>query len=191
MNFPFYRQEDAKDCGPTCLKIISAFYGKDCDIVRIREDAGFNEEGVSLFGLYNAALNLGFKAESVNLSFEELTDSPHKPAILHWGTGHFVVFVGTAIATPAIPVTPAIPDTPTFTAHASPSPPPTLTSTTQVPRPTPQQIIIIADPARKILRVTKDEFCRQWLKTTDNEGQPVGFALLLDPAGPNGARSCQ
>ncbi|WP_439482825.1 cysteine peptidase family C39 domain-containing protein [Cyclobacterium plantarum] len=26
--FPFYKQPDAKDCGPTCLRIIAKHYGK-------------------------------------------------------------------------------------------------------------------------------------------------------------------
>ena len=26
--FPFYKQPGAKDCGPTCLRIISKYYGK-------------------------------------------------------------------------------------------------------------------------------------------------------------------
>lgn len=28
MNFPFYRQPDSKDCGPTCLRVIAKYYGK-------------------------------------------------------------------------------------------------------------------------------------------------------------------
>lgn len=26
--FPFYHQHDANDCGPTCLRMIAAHYGK-------------------------------------------------------------------------------------------------------------------------------------------------------------------
>ncbi|MDR2206062.1 MAG: hypothetical protein LBE36_07895 [Flavobacteriaceae bacterium] len=28
MKFPFYKQPDHKDCGPTCLRIIAKYYGK-------------------------------------------------------------------------------------------------------------------------------------------------------------------
>lgn len=28
MKFPFYKQLDAMDCGPTCLRMIAKFYGK-------------------------------------------------------------------------------------------------------------------------------------------------------------------
>ena len=30
--FPFYKQADYKDCGPTCLKIIEKHYGKTLNI---------------------------------------------------------------------------------------------------------------------------------------------------------------
>jgi ATP-binding cassette, subfamily B, bacterial len=93
-------------------------------------------------------LNLGFRAESVSLTFEELIDGPRTPAILHWGKDHFVVFIGTA------PVTPGK-----------------------------QEVILVGDPAKEITLFTKDEFCRHWLKKADNEDRPVGFALLLEPAG--------
>ena len=28
--FPFFKQADSRDCGPTCLRIISKFYGNSC-----------------------------------------------------------------------------------------------------------------------------------------------------------------
>ncbi|WP_291369569.1 cysteine peptidase family C39 domain-containing protein [Cyclobacterium sp.] len=35
--FPFYKQPDAKDCGPTCLRIIAKHYGKLISLQGIRE----------------------------------------------------------------------------------------------------------------------------------------------------------
>ncbi|WP_245802868.1 cysteine peptidase family C39 domain-containing protein [Cyclobacterium lianum] len=35
--FPFYKQPDAKDCGPTCLRIIAKYYGKLISLQEIRE----------------------------------------------------------------------------------------------------------------------------------------------------------
>jgi len=35
--FPFYKQPDAKDCGPTCLRIIAKHYGKLISLQEIRE----------------------------------------------------------------------------------------------------------------------------------------------------------
>ncbi|MCY0971138.1 cysteine peptidase family C39 domain-containing protein, partial [Chryseobacterium wangxinyae] len=34
--FPFYLQPDSKDCGPTCLRIVSKHYGKSISLQQIR-----------------------------------------------------------------------------------------------------------------------------------------------------------
>ena len=36
IKFPYYKQADSKDCGPTCLKIIAKHYGKTLNIEDIR-----------------------------------------------------------------------------------------------------------------------------------------------------------
>ena len=33
MKFPHYLQLDAMDCGPTCLRMIAKFYGKNFNIL--------------------------------------------------------------------------------------------------------------------------------------------------------------
>ena len=48
MNFPNYRQLDAMDCGPTCLKIIAQYYGKNYSLQMLRDKCHINREGVSL-----------------------------------------------------------------------------------------------------------------------------------------------
>ncbi|MGY6545388.1 cysteine peptidase family C39 domain-containing protein [Arthrospiribacter ruber] len=35
--FPFYKQHDSKDCGPSCLRIIAKHYGKLISLKEIRE----------------------------------------------------------------------------------------------------------------------------------------------------------
>ena len=35
--FPHYHQPDAKDCGPTCLKIVSKHFGRDLNLSFIRQ----------------------------------------------------------------------------------------------------------------------------------------------------------
>ncbi|MEA1850739.1 cysteine peptidase family C39 domain-containing protein, partial [Chryseobacterium sp. MHB01] len=34
-SFPFYLQPDSKDCGPTCLRIVSKYYGKTISLQQI------------------------------------------------------------------------------------------------------------------------------------------------------------
>ena len=70
------------DCGPTCLRMISHYYGKDADMVELRQLTQFNKEGVSLLGIANAAEKIGFKANGVAITFEQLINEVDKPAIL-------------------------------------------------------------------------------------------------------------
>jgi ATP-binding cassette subfamily B protein len=89
--FPFYKQPDAKDCGPTCLKIISKFYGKTIPLQNIRSLSETTREGSSLLGLSDAAENLGFKSLGVKIDFKTLEEEVPFPCIVHWNKQHFVV----------------------------------------------------------------------------------------------------
>lgn len=89
--FPFFRQPDAKDCGPTCLRIISKFYGKSIPLQQIRDLSETNREGSSLLGLSNAAEELGFHSIGVKINFIMLKNEAPMPCIVHWDDEHFVV----------------------------------------------------------------------------------------------------
>ena len=39
----------------------------------------------------------------------------------------------------------------------------------------------VADPAKGIITYTKEEFCKKWISTKDDNGEGVGVALLLEP----------
>lgn len=73
-NFPFYKQPDSKDCGPTCLKIIAKFYGKTIPLQQIRNLSETTREGSSLLGLSEAAENLGFRSLGVQIDFNTLVE---------------------------------------------------------------------------------------------------------------------
>jgi len=89
-NFPFYKQPDSKDCGPTCLRIIAKYYGKLISLKEIREISETTREGSSLLKLSEAAESMGFKTIGAKLNFEKLKHSP-LPLIVHWDKQHFVV----------------------------------------------------------------------------------------------------
>ncbi|XZF14127.1 peptidase domain-containing ABC transporter [Chitinophagaceae bacterium MMS25-I14] len=89
--FPFYRQHDAMDCGPTCLRMIAKHYGKDISINKLRENAHISREGVSLLGISEAAEKIGFKTLGSKITFAQLDADALLPCILHWGQNHFVV----------------------------------------------------------------------------------------------------
>ena len=78
------------DCGPSCLRMIAAFYGKTYSLQRLRELAHISREGVSLLGLSDAAEAIGFRTIGARISIEQLLEAP-KPCVVHWDQDHFVV----------------------------------------------------------------------------------------------------
>jgi len=88
--FPFYKQADAKDCGPTCLKIIAKYYGKNLNIQYLRELSETTREGSNLLNLSEASEKIGLRTLGVKISLENLLEAP-LPCILHWNKFHYVV----------------------------------------------------------------------------------------------------
>lgn len=88
------RQHDTTDCGAACLASISAYYGHPRPIAAIRQQAGTNQEGTTLYGLTKAAEALDFDARGVRVEDEGLNRLPH-PSVAHLqlpnGVQHFVV----------------------------------------------------------------------------------------------------
>lgn len=91
MPFPFYRQLDAMDCGPTCLRMVAKYHGLAIDREYLRTKTGYGKQGASLLGLAHAAEALGFHTVGAKLSMEALLTQAPLPAILHWDQHHFVV----------------------------------------------------------------------------------------------------
>lgn len=89
--FPFYKQADEKDCGPTCLKIISKFYGKIFSIQYLRELSETTRDGSSLLNISDAAEKLGYRSLGVKINYKTLKQDVPMPCIIHWNEFHFVV----------------------------------------------------------------------------------------------------
>ncbi len=89
-SFPFYKQPDSKDCGPTCLKIIAKHHGKTLNIQTLRSLSETTREGSNLLTLSDAAEKIGFRTLGVKLSIKKLEEAP-LPCILHWNSNHYVV----------------------------------------------------------------------------------------------------
>ena len=93
--FPFYKQLDSMDCGPTCLRMIAKYYGKAYSLPFLREKCYIDKAGVSLKGISEAAELIGFRSLAIKVPFEQEKDKPSLqntplPAILHWNQNHFV-----------------------------------------------------------------------------------------------------
>src|ERR1700739_215923 len=89
--FPHYMQTDAMTCGPTCLRIISAWYGKKYSLADLVQISHTDREGSSLLGLNNAAEKIGFKTLGAKIHFSKLEEDALLPCIAHWNQNHFVV----------------------------------------------------------------------------------------------------
>ena len=87
---PYYPQHDAMDCGPTCLRMVAAFYGKRYSLEGLREKSFITREGVSMLGISEAAEKIGFRSICVQVGYEKLQEAP-LPCIIHWNQQHFVV----------------------------------------------------------------------------------------------------
>src|ERR1700761_2371288 len=89
-NFPFYKQQDAKDCGPTCLRMICKYYGRVFNAEFLQRKCGTNRLGVSFRNLSMAAESIGFRSIPAKMNFQSIKEQD-MPVIIHWKGNHFVV----------------------------------------------------------------------------------------------------
>ncbi len=95
MNFPHYKQLESRDCGPTSLKIIAKYFGKNISLQYLRDLCSTNREGVSFVSLSHAAETIGLRSLALEVNFEQLCDKVPLPCISHWNQNHFVVIYKT------------------------------------------------------------------------------------------------
>ena len=90
-SFPHFLQMDKMDCGPTCLRMIAKYYGRNYSLQYLRERSFITRAGVSMLGISDAAEAIGFRTNGVRISLEQLINDVPLPCILHWNQNHFVV----------------------------------------------------------------------------------------------------
>lgn len=79
------------DCGPTCLKMVAKFYGKNYSLQNLRDRCHITREGVSLLGISDAAESIGFRTTGVKVTWRQMVEEMPLPCIVHWNQRHFVV----------------------------------------------------------------------------------------------------
>lgn len=197
-DFPFYKQLDQMDCGPTCLRMIARHFGKHYTAQTLRDRAQINKEGVSLLGIADAAESIGMKAVGLRASFEKLVDEMPLPCILHWGQSHFVVLYkikkqdrlshrflatlrggrkpGTGLPhqPPYYTKTPDKNEAPSFSSEPDEISGPARINASD------SATFYIADPASGLTSFTAAEFQQKWLSTETN-GLKEGIALSIEP----------
>ena len=87
--FPFYKQLDGMDCGPTCLRMIAKYYGKTFSVQQLREQSYIQRTGVNLLGISEAAASIGLRATGIRTSMDKLKQQSKLPCIIHWNQEHF------------------------------------------------------------------------------------------------------
>jgi len=88
--YPFYKQPDAMDCGPVCLKMIAEYHGKNFSMQHLRRLCKIGKQGTTMLDLLDAAENIGFKTIAAELEYNKLNKLP-LPFIVHWKKEHYVV----------------------------------------------------------------------------------------------------
>ncbi|WP_298424021.1 cysteine peptidase family C39 domain-containing protein [uncultured Kordia sp.] len=89
--FPIILQKDQVECGPTCLQMVSRYYGVDYDIELLNKLSNLRAEGTSMGDIASAADIIGLKNLAIKIDYETLLNEVPYPAMLHWNGNHFVL----------------------------------------------------------------------------------------------------
>ena len=138
--FPFFRQLDQMDCGPTCLRMVAQHFGKSYSIDYLRKRANITREGVSLEGIAEAAESIGLHTLAVSVDFKTLVDEVPYPCIAHWRQRHFVVVYKVK-----------------------------------------KNTVYVADPAHGLVKYSKEDFVKGWIRKDADPDTDEGYLLLLEP----------
>ena len=151
-NFPHYKQPDAKDCGPTCLKIIAKHYKRTVSLQELRYLSETTREGSSLLAISEAAEKMGLRSLGIKVSLEQLLEAP-LPCVLHWNKVHYVVLykITRVKSSPFGGV-----------------------------RGGKKHTFYISDPAHGLLKYTQEEFLKFWIGGNATPSTEEGIALLLE-----------
>lgn len=92
--FPHFRQNNASDCGPTCLRMIARYYGVDYTAEMLRRHCHVSRRGVNMLGISEGAEHIGLDTVGMKMTFSQLAEEAVFPCILYWNQNHFVVCYG-------------------------------------------------------------------------------------------------
>jgi ABC-type bacteriocin/lantibiotic exporter with double-glycine peptidase domain len=91
------RQRDTTDCGPACIASVMAHYGYRVPVSLIRQSAGTNSDGTSMYGMVRALQQFNFEAKGLKGTAAHLDKLP-RPFIAHMiqpsGSHHYVCVFG-------------------------------------------------------------------------------------------------
>ena len=82
------------DCGPTCLKMLLAYYGKDVPLDTLVEECSCTIIGVTAKELLRVGRLHGLDLKAYQTDVDGVADAD-RPSIVWWKRRHFVVCCGT------------------------------------------------------------------------------------------------
>lgn len=129
------------DCGPTCLRMVAAHYGRKVSLQKLREISGLSKSGVSMLGISEAAEKIGFRTSGIKVSPQKLKKI-ELPVVLHWDQNHFVVLYKISDTNALI-----------FKGNGH------------------SERYHIADPAKGLIEYTLSEFIKHWISRRGDEGK--------------------
>lgn len=88
--FPFFRQLESVDCGPTCIKMIAAHYGRKYSAQTLKKYCNITRVGITPGDVIDGCRKIGLHAVTIQANHQELQRMP-LPAILFWRQEHYVV----------------------------------------------------------------------------------------------------
>ena len=72
--YPFFKQEEAKDCGAACLYMIIDYYKGHLNIESIRELLKINQMGTTAYHIVEGAKKIGFEAKGVKCNLDDINE---------------------------------------------------------------------------------------------------------------------
>ncbi len=79
------------DCGPACLRMVSAYYGKKYSLQQLRNLMYLTKSGVSMLSISTAAEKIGLRSMAAKAKWDDLKNKVPFPCVLFWEQQHFVV----------------------------------------------------------------------------------------------------
>ena len=181
MKFPFFKQLDSMDCGPSCLRMVAKFYGKTYSLQALRSRAFITKSGVSMLGISDAAETIWFRTRGDRLTWEQLREEVPLPCIVQRNQRHFVVVYNIGKRRRLFGRS---------SEHTKRSGVPRIERAQSTVEEEAQgsghrargkeYIVKVADPAAGLLKYAEAEFLKCW-HSTKSDGVQEGTALLLEP----------
>jgi ATP-binding cassette subfamily B protein len=89
---PHIQQTAATDCGPACLTMVLAYFGKSVRLDEVRAAMGFSRLGTDALTLVETARIYGLRGRGIKIRDIDALRFLDPASILHWRFNHFVVF---------------------------------------------------------------------------------------------------